>query len=48
MDNLINLLAIRNLENAELRNGDINARHPKDPFVQLNEVCVVSLTALSQ
>jgi hypothetical protein len=32
-----NLLAIRNLENAELRNGSINARHPEDPFVQLNE-----------
>jgi hypothetical protein len=48
MDNLINVLAIRNLENAELRNGDINARHPEDPFVQLNEICVVSLTALSQ
>jgi hypothetical protein len=43
MDDLINLLAIRNLENAELRNGAINARHPEDPFVQLNEICVLSL-----
>jgi hypothetical protein len=36
-DDLINLLVIRNLENPELRNGAINARHPEDLFVQLIE-----------
>jgi hypothetical protein len=43
-DDLINLLVIRNLENPELRNGAINARHPEDLFVQpIERLCFVSL-----
>jgi hypothetical protein len=46
-ENLINLLAIRNLENAELRNSAVNARHPEDPFVQLNERQLVNMQVFS-
>jgi hypothetical protein len=48
IDDLINLLAIRNLENAELQNGAVNARHPEDPFVQLNGRQFVNMFRLSK
>jgi hypothetical protein len=47
-DDLVNLLVIRNLENPELRNGAINARHPEDLFVQLIERQFVNMFRLTK
>lgn len=48
MENLIHLFAIRNLENAELRNRPNHRHNPQDPFGELNEKQFVKLFRLSK
>lgn len=49
MEELMNVLAIRNLENAEQRNNrPHNQRNPRNPFEELNEKQFIKMFRLSK
>lgn len=48
MDELMNVLAIRNLEIAEQQNRPNNQHNPRDPFIELNHVQFIKVFRLTK